>query len=145
ASDHAVGTHPGDSGTLWLTDERADKFGPRPIALQWGGQVFLNGAKKTSSYALATFLSTVCNQLNVALLRDWNTGLPEYWGAVGHYSIATKACSVIRNQRLKRLMEANLERISYRVLDINKKQLAGLSKRPFVPLADVPDMVWKVG
>ena len=85
------------------------------------------------------------NQLDVTLLRDWNVGLPDYWGAVGHYSIATKACSIIRNPKLRRLMGANLERISYKVEDINKKRMAGLSKQTFVPLADVPDMVWKVG
>jgi len=98
-----------------------------------------------SSYALATFLSTVCAELDLTLLRDWNTGLPEYWGAVGHYGIATKACDVIRNRKLKQLMDANLDRISFDLSDINKKEMAGLSKRHFVPLADVPDMVWKVG
>jgi hypothetical protein len=140
-----LGTHPGDSGTLWLTDQTGDKLGPRPMCLQWGGQVFLEDGQKASSYALATFLSTVCNELDVTPLRDWNTGLPEYWGAVGHYSIATKACRIIRNEKLKKLMNANLERISYQVEDINKKKMAGLSQREFVPLADVPDMVWKVG
>jgi hypothetical protein len=42
-------------------------------------------------------------------------------------------------------MAANLDRISFDLGDINKKNMAGLSKRDFVPLADVPDMVWKVG
>ena len=100
ARDRPVGTHPGDSGTLWLTDVQGDKLGPQPIALQWGGQVFLDRTERRSSYALATFLSTVCNQLDVTLLRDWNIGLPDYWGAVGHYSIATKACGIIRNPKL---------------------------------------------
>jgi hypothetical protein len=145
ARDRPLGTHPGDSGTLWLTHVEGDKLGPQPIALQWGGQVFLDRTERRSSYALATFLSTVCNQLDVTLLRDWNVGLPDYWGAVGHYSIATKACSIIRNPKLRRLMGANLERISYKVQDINKTRMAGLSKQTFVPLADVPDMVWKVG
>jgi hypothetical protein len=81
----------------------------------------------------------------VTLLRDWNAGLPEYWGAVGHYSIASKAVDKITNANLKRLMTANLDRISFDLPDINKKNMAGLSKRDFVPLADVPDMVWKVG
>lgn len=142
-SDKLLGTHPGDSGTLWLIDNDDEKL-PRPIALQWGGQVFQHGSK-TSSYALATFLSTVCNQLDVTLLRNWNTGLPKYWGAVGHYSIASKACEIVQNRKLKKLMLANLERISFALPDINKKMMAGLSKREFVPLADVPDMVWKVG
>ena len=35
----SLGTRPGDSGTLWLTDVESEK-NPRPIALQWGGQVF---------------------------------------------------------------------------------------------------------
>lgn len=141
-----LGTHPGDSGTLWLIDnDLGERTPPRPIALQWGGQVFLDEHKKGSSYALATLLSTVCNELDVTLLRGWNIGLPEYWGAVGHYSIATKACGVVQNKNLKKLMMANLERISFEFSDISKKALAGLSKRDFVPLADVPDMVWKVG
>jgi hypothetical protein len=142
--DQPLGTHPGDSGTLWLIDD-GDRAAPQPLALQWGGQVFLDNNKTASSYALATFLSTVCNKLNITLVRDWNIGLPEYWGAVGHYSIAGKGIGKIRNANLKRLMTANLERITFDLDQINKKAMAGLSKRDFVPLADVPDMVWKVG
>ncbi len=141
----SLGTHPGDSGTLWLLNGTARHPQPRPVALQWGGQVFLNGTKQSSSYALVTFLSTVCNQLDVTLLRDWHTGLPQYWGAVGHYSIATKACGAVRSDKLKKLMQANLNNISYDVQEINKKSMQGLSNKDFVPLADVPDMVWKVG
>jgi hypothetical protein len=139
-----LGTRPGDSGTLWLIDEADPKAGPRPLAVQWGGQVFLD-ENKGSSYALATFLSTACNELDVTPLRGWNIDLPEYWGAVGHYGIANKALTVIRNGKLKQLMRANLKRITYEVPDITKKNLQGLSKLDFVPLADVPDMVWKVG
>ena len=116
-----------------------------PLAVQWGGQVFLDGQAQSSSYALATLLSTVCNALNVTLVRDWNIGLPEYWGAVGHYSIASEATGKISHRKLKQLMTANLDRISFNLADIDKKNMAGLSKRDFVPLADVPDMVWKVG
>ncbi|MDB5408073.1 MAG: hypothetical protein JWL84_2985 [Rhodospirillales bacterium] len=143
--DGQLGTHPGDSGTLWLIDAGTPEAAPSPLALQWGGQVFLGGSKGGSSYALATLLSTVCNSLDVTLLRDWNTGLPEYWGAVGHYSIASKAVDKIHSAKLKRLMTENLARISFDLGEINKKTMAGLSKRDFVPLADVPDMVWKVG
>ena len=83
--------------------------------------------------------------LDVELVRDWNIGLPEYWGAVGHYTIANKAIAAIRNKRLKKLMDANLERITYDQAQITSKNMKGLSTRDFVPLADVPDMVWKVG
>jgi hypothetical protein len=145
ANERPLGTHPGDSGTLWLTDQSGDPLGPRPFGLQWGGQVFFDDNGKASPYALVTFLSTVCDQLDVTVLRDWNTGLPDYWGAVGHYSIATRAIDAVRNRQLKALMTANLDRISFDIGDINKKAMQGLSKREFVPLADVPDMVWKVG
>lgn len=140
----SLGTRPGDSGTVWVLDDGSRQA--RPFAIQWGGQVFLAGANKTaSSYALATCLSTVCSRLDVDLVRDWNIDQPDYWGAVGHYGIANNAIDAVRNKKLKQLMEANLERISFQTADINKKQMAGLSKREFVPLADVPDMVWKVG
>jgi hypothetical protein len=145
ADKQPLGTHPGDSGTLWLTDQSGDPLGPRPFALQWGGQVFFDDDGKASPYALVTFLSTVCDQLDLTVLRDWNTGLPDYWGAVGHYSIATRAIDAVRNRQLKALMIENLDRISFDINDINKKAMQGLSKRDFVPLADVPDMVWKVG
>ena len=42
-------------------------------------------------------------------------------------------------------MDANLERITYDQAQITSKNMKGLSTRDFVPLADVPDMVWKVG
>jgi hypothetical protein len=142
----SLGTRPGDSGTLWMMEPSDAREKPMPIALQWGGQVFLEGRDSVaSSYALATCLSTVCDQLDLDVIRDWNLGLPEYWGAVGHYSIANKATKVIRDPDLQNLMEANLANITYDVSQITKKNMQGLSKREFVPLADVPDMVWKVG
>jgi hypothetical protein len=143
---NSVSTHPGDSGTLWSIDPLVSGAKPSPIAIQWGGQVFVDSkGQSSSSYALATCLSTVSNLLNVEVLRDWNLGLPDYWGAVGHYSIANKACGKVQNASLKKLLNNNLDRITYDVKNINKKQMAGLSKEDFVPLADVPDMVWKVG
>ena len=61
----SLGTHPGDSGTLWLIEAPDAKSRPTPVALQWGGQVFTDAAGLASSYALATLLSTVCNKLDV--------------------------------------------------------------------------------
>jgi hypothetical protein len=160
--DTPLATHPGDSGAVWLLDppepmgepapapprkgQAAEKPLPMPIAVQWGGHVFV-GAAGTSRlrYALATCLSTVCNLLEVDVIRDWNIGHTPYWGAVGHYSIANKACDLIRNGRLKKLFAANLDNISFDVGGITKKNLQGLSKKDFVPLADVPDLVWKLG
>jgi hypothetical protein len=142
----SLGTRPGDSGTLWLVDAPGSTEHRACLALQWGGQVFETQAgSQGSSFALATLLSTVCRRLDIDLVRDWNSGNPDYWGAVGHYGIATIAVHLLGKGNLKTLMQANLERISYDVADINKKNLKGLSLLDFVPLADVPDMVWKVG
>ena len=37
----SLGTHPGDSGTVWLLEAPEGTL-PMPIALQWGGQVFVD-------------------------------------------------------------------------------------------------------
>jgi hypothetical protein len=166
--DGAFQTHPGDSGTLWLL-ERGEVEAPSegdgrpaksrkpagkeekkpllmPIAVQWGGHVFVDERGKGDlQFALATCLSTVCNRLDVDPIRDWNIGLPEYWGAVGHYTIANKACDAIANKNLRELMQSNLERITFPQGAITKKNLSGLSKQDFIPLADVPDLAWKLG
>jgi hypothetical protein len=147
---HEFSTHHGDSGTLWLMKCDAPQNEPpplpRPIAVQWGGQIFrAGGSSQEQPFALATCLSTVCRMLNVDFVQDWNTGQPEYWGAVGHYTIAEKACEIIKDPGLKALMQANLASITYPLDQINAKDLEGLSTRNFVPLADVPDMVWKTG
>jgi hypothetical protein len=139
-------TEPGDSGTLWVLETGDPVGGPRPLALQWGGHRFITGSSTAvTPYALATFLSTVCLQLEVDVVRDWNLGVVDYWGAVGHYTIATKACERVKTPRLRALMNANLSRISFAAQQINKKTTTGLSKHDFVPLADVPDLVWKIG
>ena len=164
------GSHPGDSGAVWFLEKRKpsapapaatagrkktapkaegnddEKFDFLPLAVQWGGHVFVaDAAKSQPRFALATCLSTICNLLEVDVIRDWNIGQEEYWGAVGHYTIANKACGLVKNKNLKKLMSANLQRISFDVEDITKKSLQGLSNQEFVPLADVPDLVWKRG
>lgn len=148
-TDHPLNTNPGDSGTLWLLETNDDR-GLMPLAVQWGGHVFMDGGNRTRMpYALATCLSTVCNLLEVDVVRDWNIGQPEYWGAVGHYAIANKACDALdrlnMNKNLAILMRANLDRITFDSAGIRARELSGLSKQPFVPLADVPDLVWKIG
>jgi hypothetical protein len=141
----SLGTHPGDSGTVWLL-ETADGSPPQPLALQWGGQVFVDGADaKGSSYALATALSTVCASLEVDIVRDWNADQPDYWGAVGHYGIANKAIGRLQDGKLKTLMQNNLPNITFDISQVTKTGTGGLSKKPFVPLADVPDLAWKLG
>jgi len=67
-------TQHGDSGTLWLLDpqEEAEPKGPkdpkddlatyRPVAVQWGGNVFTDSSGRfRQPFALATLLSTACH------------------------------------------------------------------------------------
>ena len=145
--DKPFETHRGDSGTLWLMPPDKPGEGPKPLAVQWGGQVLMTGGgtQEGQPYALATSLSTVCRILNIDYVQDWNIGHPEYWGAVGHYTIAEKACEIVKDAQLKSLMMANLNSITFPLGQINAGNMKGLSTKNFVPLADVPDMVWKVG
>src|SRR5262249_39493251 len=108
---HGLLTRPGDSGTLWVFDpvdpdhkpEKAEPAGPppeyRPFAVQWGAQVFAEG--EATSYALATSLSTICNLLDLDLIRDWNLDQTDTWGAVGHFSIAASVAACLTNVHLK--------------------------------------------
>ena len=136
-------TRHGDSGTLWVADgaplrtRREDP--PRPIALQWGGQPL---GDATSPYVLATFLSTALSALDVDLVTDFNTGLPEYWGPIGHYTIGGLACDLVRPAAWKAFMVANRPNIAFEQEDI-KSGAFDEQQRLYVPLADVPDRVWK--
>ncbi|MFN7981103.1 MAG: hypothetical protein U0Q11_04535 [Vicinamibacterales bacterium] len=155
-------THPGDSGTLWMLDpvapEKASKTGkgaaakdktpPQclPLAIQWGRNMLRSaGCARPQSYALATFLSRVCAQLEVDPVRAWNIDQPDTWGAVGHFSIA--ACAQVslstRFPRLASLMKKNAPIISHDVKTIEQTDFEGLGSAAFVPMADVPDFFWK--
>lgn len=143
--DKRLVTRPGDSGTIWLLDT-GDEQALMPIAIQWGGHVFNFGpTQQRAPYALATGLSNVCRLLGVDLVRDWSIDQVEYWGAVGHYAIANVAVSLLKEGKLKELMTANLKNITFDQKSIGAKELKGLSREQFVPLADVPDLVWKIG
>ena len=152
-----VGTLPGDSGTIWCEDtlldfdqakakgqagNKAKKL--RPFAIQWGGQSLLSPgeAQASSAFALATCLSTVCRELDVELIPNWNIGHPETWGAVGHFKVGGLACDRIADKTLADLFKLNRDRIAY-----NDKTLAdGLPAHKsgdFAPLADVADLVWR--
>ena len=141
-----LGTHPGDSGTVWLLESQ--KQGLMPIAVQWGGQIFSDdGGRQRSSYALATCLSTVCNLLDIDVIRDWNVGVTEYWGEVGHFAIGALACTVgfTGLPGLKRLMPRNIPLVGFDVKDLRDpdKVIRSRAKFKFVPLADVADDVWR--
>src|SRR4029079_4889829 len=105
-----VQTQPGDSGAVWhlATNQKRtrddegwvedDEFDGdlRPLAIEWGGQVFLErGAAGSYSFALATSLTHVCSALDVELVLEHNTGVLPYWGQLGHYGIAAFATKAL--------------------------------------------------
>ncbi|MFP3394389.1 hypothetical protein SB782_37060, partial [Brevibacillus sp. SIMBA_076] len=66
----------------------------------------------------------------------------------GHYTIATFACEQVTDAKLKKLMVANEDRISFSLQGlghtaIDTTTVAGKKNGGFVPLADVPDLIWK--
>jgi hypothetical protein len=152
--DEKTGTQHGDSGTLWFWEEaltedkeKKVKIRLRPFAMQWGGQTWFDDGicKQTGHFALATSLSTVCRELGVMPVRDWKTGLPEYWGAVGHYTIGFFACDG-NSGNLGTLMKANQEIVSYPLASIQSKTKININGPDgFVRLADVPDRIWAHG
>lgn len=150
-------TRHGDSGMVWHLDVTEDpEDGPRvemksrtllPLAVEWGGQVFeFDGAAAT--FAVATSLSSVCKLLDVELVSDLDRDVSGYWGRTGHYSVAAFAVQVVKDPKLKEFLANNLDRLSYPIGEIEDENFdervgdaseAGL----FVPLADVPDEIWK--
>ncbi len=161
-----MNTMPGDSGTLWCIDpemlparqnrasETAAKKGAaparaadsplrfRPFAIQWGGQKLSDsGPDRYTQYALAASVSVACRELDVDVVADLNAELPQYWGAVGHYKIAELAIASTSGP-LKAFLQQNLEQLTYSVDTIASGSIKP-SPDSFVPLADVPDVVWK--
>jgi hypothetical protein len=148
--------HPGDSGTLIFYDppkqeleevpepekpERARRL--RPLAMLWGCvQVESDRKEKPDQYALGTFLSTICRELDVELINIWNTGYREYWGKSAHFKIGYKFAELLSNPNLKDLIQANRERIGFSDDMIGRGQAFSVGRGKYVPLADVPDYVW---
>ena len=145
-------TRPGDSGALWMLDpidpdskpKKKEAEAPaefRPFGVQWGDQVFSDPT--ATSYVLATSLSTICRQLDVELVRDWNLDQIDTWGAIGHFSIAYSVAACLTETNLKNLMAKNADVISPSKDDILSSEFKGMGSAGFVHLADVPDMFWK--
>lgn len=145
----ALAAH-GNSGALWFLElDSEDKKSKvrRPIGLHWGGQRFAAGGTTSATpLALATSLSVALRELGVDIVRDQNIGLPTTWGKTGHYKVAQLACTAIDFEipSLTKLFGANVERISFSAA-ISKDSASPSADDAFIPLADVPDIVWKRG
>lgn len=156
-----VQTQPGDSGAIWHLatvpetearpegDREKPKTVYRPLAVEWGGQIFLQGENAEQyAFALATSLTTVCRVLDVELELEQNTGVLPYWGQTGHYSIGSFACTAAKPGKLKNFLTDNIDRISFDIGELTTEEIAKRLKEAkthegFVPLADVPDVIWK--
>lgn len=162
AADHPLTSH-GDSGTLWFYDppakgteykahedfenrdshvdrgERARRL--RPIAMQWGGVRLAMPDGSRSSFALATFLSTICRALDIEVVRNWSTGHDEYWGKIGHFAVGWKACEMVDGS-LGSLMKKNQARIGFGNDRLEEGAEFRMGRGGFVPLGDVPDYIF---
>jgi hypothetical protein len=149
-------TRPGDSGTLWLmepdltevVDGEEQASGWRPLALQWGAnRLYSAMTAEPQAFALATCLSTVCERLDLDVVRDWNLDQPDTWGAVGHFSIAGRAADRLTDASatLRELMRNNAPIITRDDATILQSDFKGMGQAAFVPMADVPDFFWKHG
>jgi hypothetical protein len=152
-------TLPGDSGTMWMLEpassERArhprrgdDQTKPEylPIALQWGRNMLYSADRaRPQGYALATLLSKVCELLEVDPVRGWNVDQTDTWGALGHFSIATRAQLAMSGDfpKLDQLLENNALIISHDDIALQQGDFKGMGCADFVPMADVPDFFWK--
>ena len=69
----------------------------------------------------------------------------EHWGMVGHYTIAGAACRLgPAGTKLAQLLRDNRDRIAVSDIEIVAGQRFEPGQRgAFVPLADVPDLVWR--
>jgi hypothetical protein len=133
----------GDSGLVHCLDLRDTGEGVRPFALQWGGQKIRSEAESTyAQFALASSLAVICRELGLTLVADRTADTVPYWGAVGHFKIAQQACYFVKDRRLREFLLANIENLTYSddpaIWASAKQDPAG-----FVPLSDVPDIVWK--
>jgi hypothetical protein len=149
-----LGARHGDSGAVWqiadMPTDKNDNLPPelrplRPLALEWGAQVFSEGNQR-SSFSVASSLSTICRLLGVDLVIPGDDNVSGTWGAVGHYSIGRLATGLVKNAKLKDLMQANIDAISLGLdvlADAEQMKQAAIIGSGFVPLADVADIIWK--
>jgi hypothetical protein len=161
ATNVALGVHHGDSGTLLFIEhaEKANGDDPkhaartvyRPCAVLWGREEFFSdNGLQSNPYALATSLSTVLDLLDLDLVTELNSDQTYIWGWVGHYAIG-RALALpadrVTSAKLRHFIKKNLDLLSLEpdgALDNDPKVLANDRSDPrFVPLADVPDNVWK--
>ncbi len=137
-------TQPGDSGSLWCLDGVFEPDTLSPVALEWGGQRIASGSASGQflQLSLATSMAVILRELNLDVILDPTVERTQYWGPVGHYKIGQQACFLIGNEALKNFFTANINNLSFSS-DQQIQLATHLQASVFVPLSDVPDVVWK--
>ena len=159
AQNVALSVHHGDSGTLLYIEHtepapeksKAPKITYYPFALLWGKEEFFaDNGLKSHPYALATALSTALDRLDLDLVQDINRDETFIWGWAGHYVIGRALAlpvDLLESTKLQTFVSRHLNLLAIEpddALGNDPKVLEGAGATPkFVPLADVPDNVWK--
>ena len=138
-------TQPGDSGSLWCLDSILASGTLSPVAMEWGGQRISSGtaAGQYMQFSLATSIAVTLRELSLDIIQDPTAERTQYWGPVGHFKIGQQACFQVANKALKEFFINNINIVSFSS-DATLQTATGLqAKAGFVPLSDVPDVVWK--
>jgi hypothetical protein len=137
-------TQPGDSGSLWCLDSVLESDTLSPVAMEWGGQRISTGAAAGQylQLSLATSLAVTLRELSLDVVEDPSAERTQYWGPVGHFKIGQQACFLIKDKALQKFFTNNINNLSYSS-DAQLKLATHLQASAFVPLSDVPDVVWK--
>jgi hypothetical protein len=137
-------TQPGDSGSLWCLDGVLEPGKRSPLAMEWGGQRISSGPATGQflQFSLATSVAVILRELNLDLIQDPTAERTQYWGPVGHFKIGQQACFLVENPALQKFFTANINNLSFSS-DQQIELATHLQAKEFVPLSDVPDVVWK--
>jgi hypothetical protein len=140
-------TQPGDSGAMWCLDGVLEKNTLSPLAIEWGGQRMGSGGSGGSGgylqLALATSMAVTLREMSLDIITDPSVERTQYWGPVGHFKIGQQACFLVKDRTLQTFFTNNINLISFS--DDKTLQTAThlQAAEGFVPLSDVPDVVWK--
>jgi len=143
-SDVPLITQPGDSGALWCLDGALEPNSLAPAAMEWGGLRIDGGAAKGQflQMSLATSIAVILRELSLDVVHDPRDERTQYWGPVGHYKIGQQACFLIKNAPVQKFFTNNINNLSFSS-DQQIQLATHLQASEFVPLSDVPDVVWK--
>jgi len=137
----AVQAHPGDSGAIWhVPAQLSGKPIYQPLAMEWGGQGVHGQSERASNFSLATSLSAIFAAFDVDLVTSGSSAAAPFWGAMGHYAIGELATTLLTSKGLRDLMTANSALLTPPLPAVEQRQYV---HGDFVPLCDVPDLVWK--